>query len=315
MTTYASYLKGLEGRLGRGPTSLRSTDVVVIVDLQCDFVPHAHGAGTPSSFGVRGGEQIVRPVCDLVSTMLKARGSVVCTRDYHPASHASFKKNGGLFPMHCVQGTPGAELVPRLAEAITDSDGSVRDRVHIVFKGMDKTVDSFGAAAYKVENRGCHSAACLVRSGSFRLPCSGHHVHDQAPEFPGLGTVPGSGSANAPPDVGFQPPDNKERLERLPCMKAASRIFVVGLALDFCVVDTANNLATALPHAKVSILLDMCRPAFLDGAFLTPPDAFLKRATRKVTLVSHKRSFPRPRPPSKTRRYGFRSKSPHSPRR
>lgn len=81
MTTYASYLKGLEGRLGRGPTSLRSTDVVVIVDLQRDFVPHAHGAGTPSSFGVRGGEQIVRPVCDLVSTMLKARGSVVCTRD------------------------------------------------------------------------------------------------------------------------------------------------------------------------------------------------------------------------------------------
>lgn len=116
--------------------------------------------------------------------------------------------------MHCVQGTPGAELVPRLAEAITDSDGSVRDRV-----------------------------------------------------------------------------------------------------LDFCVVDTANNLATALPHAKVSILLDMCRPAFLDGAFFTPPDAFLKRATHKVTLVSHKRSFPRPRPPSKTRRYGFRSKSPHSPRR
>ena len=35
---------------------------------------------------------------------------VVATRDWHPPDHGSFAAQGGPWPPHCVQGTPGAEL-------------------------------------------------------------------------------------------------------------------------------------------------------------------------------------------------------------
>jgi nicotinamidase/pyrazinamidase len=45
---------------------------------------------------------------------------VVATRDWHPPDHASFKEQGGPWPPHCVQGTPGAELHPSLAREQVD---------------------------------------------------------------------------------------------------------------------------------------------------------------------------------------------------
>ena len=35
---------------------------------------------------------------------------VVATRDWHPPDHGSFADQGGPWPVHCVAGTPGAEL-------------------------------------------------------------------------------------------------------------------------------------------------------------------------------------------------------------
>ena len=50
---------------------------------------------------------------------------VVATRDWHPADHASFREQGGPWPPHCVQDTPGAELSPALerdrVDAIVDA--------------------------------------------------------------------------------------------------------------------------------------------------------------------------------------------------
>jgi nicotinamidase-related amidase len=39
---------------------------------------------------------------------------IISTQDWHPANHISFKERGGPWPPHCVQGTAGAELHPRL---------------------------------------------------------------------------------------------------------------------------------------------------------------------------------------------------------
>ncbi len=39
---------------------------------------------------------------------------VVATRDWHPLDHCSFEEQGGPWPVHCVQGTKGAELHPAL---------------------------------------------------------------------------------------------------------------------------------------------------------------------------------------------------------
>ena len=39
---------------------------------------------------------------------------VVYTQDWHPPSTPHFAKDGGVWPVHCVAGTAGAELYPRL---------------------------------------------------------------------------------------------------------------------------------------------------------------------------------------------------------
>jgi nicotinamidase/pyrazinamidase len=45
---------------------------------------------------------------------------VVATRDWHPANHASFAEQGGPWPPHCVQGSPGAELYRSLDRSRID---------------------------------------------------------------------------------------------------------------------------------------------------------------------------------------------------
>jgi nicotinamidase/pyrazinamidase len=39
---------------------------------------------------------------------------IYASRDYHPRNHISFKVQGGPWPPHCIQGTPGAKFHPAL---------------------------------------------------------------------------------------------------------------------------------------------------------------------------------------------------------
>jgi nicotinamidase/pyrazinamidase len=88
---------------------------LVVVDLQNDFT--AGGA-----LAVPEGDAIVVHVNDLAAS--DAFDLVVATRDWHPPDHSSFAAQGGPWPPHCVQGTPGAELHPAFdlarVEAVID---------------------------------------------------------------------------------------------------------------------------------------------------------------------------------------------------
>ena len=74
---------------------------LLIIDFQNDFVP---GGALP----VADGDKIAPRVSELVDS--GDFDLVLATRDWHPADHHSFKEQGGPWPPHCVQGTPGAEL-------------------------------------------------------------------------------------------------------------------------------------------------------------------------------------------------------------
>jgi nicotinamidase/pyrazinamidase len=84
---------------------------LVIVDFQNDFTPGG-------ALAVPEGDAIAGRVDEL------ARSGdfdlVVATRDWHPPDHFSFAAQGGPWPPHCVQGTPGAELHPALDRALVD---------------------------------------------------------------------------------------------------------------------------------------------------------------------------------------------------
>lgn len=87
---------------------LDPTTAVVVVDMQHDF------ADPSGSLYVSGGEAIVEPIAALVRDAQQAGASVVYTQDWHPEHTPHFAIDGGIWPVHCVIGTPGAEFVPDL---------------------------------------------------------------------------------------------------------------------------------------------------------------------------------------------------------
>ncbi len=112
---------------------------LILVDLQNDFVP----GGT---LAVAEGDRIIL----LCNALQEKFDLVVATQDWHPPDHASFAVNHPgkspgdvidlaglrqiLWPVHCVQNTPGAAFVP----------GLKTDRIARVFKkGTDPLIDSY----------------------------------------------------------------------------------------------------------------------------------------------------------------------------
>ncbi len=113
---------------------------LIIVDMQNDFCP---GGALP----VPDGDKII-PVINGITGSFDA---VVATQDWHPLDHRSFAKNAGrkpyetvevngiaqtLWPVHCVQGTFGAEFAAGLN--LTDADMILR-------KGTNPDIDSYSA--------------------------------------------------------------------------------------------------------------------------------------------------------------------------
>jgi nicotinamidase/pyrazinamidase len=98
---------------------------LIIVDFQNDFTPGG-------ALAVRDGDAIAGRVDEL------ARSGdfdlVVATRDWHPPDHGSFAAQGGPWPVHCVQGTDGAELHPGLDRALVDV---------VVDKGQDPGTEGY----------------------------------------------------------------------------------------------------------------------------------------------------------------------------
>jgi nicotinamidase/pyrazinamidase len=82
---------------------------LVVVDLQNDFADPA------GSLSVAGGEAVVPIVNGAMWDASEAGALIVATQDWHPESTPHFQKDGGIWPVHCVAGTWGAELHPALA--------------------------------------------------------------------------------------------------------------------------------------------------------------------------------------------------------
>jgi len=92
-------------------TSYGPTTALVVVDVQNDF------ADPSGSLFVRGGEAVVERASDEVRRAVAEGSAVVYTQDWHPPTTPHFAKDGGIWPVHCVAGSWGAELHPRLAVA------------------------------------------------------------------------------------------------------------------------------------------------------------------------------------------------------
>jgi nicotinamidase/pyrazinamidase len=121
--------------------TLRPADALLVIDMQKDFLPGG-------SLTVAGGDEIIAGINALAMRF----EHVILTQDWHPPGHISFASTHGLrpftdtieaaygtqhlWPDHCVQGTPGAEIDPRLA--IPHAELLLR-------KGFRQAIDSYSA--------------------------------------------------------------------------------------------------------------------------------------------------------------------------
>jgi nicotinamidase/pyrazinamidase len=105
------------------------TKALLIIDFQNDFT-------SGGALEVPGGEGIAGPVKALAERI----GLVFATRDWHPPDHASFETEGGPWPVHCVQGTHGAEFHPAMTQIDIDAVVDVgRGRQDQGYSGFEKS--------------------------------------------------------------------------------------------------------------------------------------------------------------------------------
>jgi nicotinamidase/pyrazinamidase len=100
---------------------------LIVVDVQNDFCPGG-------SLAVANGDQVVAPLNKLMKEFLNRGEPVFKTRDWHPAKTKHFADYGGVWPVHCVQNTPGAEFHSGLLDD---------PRITIISKGIDESADGY----------------------------------------------------------------------------------------------------------------------------------------------------------------------------
>lgn len=201
--------------------TLSESDVLIVVDVQNCFLPGG-------SLAVTDGDAVV-PVINALAGKFK---NVVMTQDWHTPGHASFasahpgKKpfetvampygEQVLWPDHCVQGTPGADLSAALAIPAAQL---------VIRKGYHPGIDSY--------------SAFVEADGTTQTGLAGYL---------------------------------KERGMR--------RVFVVGLATDYCVAFTALDAAKA--GFEVSVIEDACRGIDLQGSLAAAWDKMKAAGVHRI---------------------------------
>jgi nicotinamidase/pyrazinamidase len=124
-----------------GDVAVDDKSVLIVVDVQNCFLPGG-------SLEVKNGDQVV----PIINRIAQKFAHVVLTQDWHTPGHISFASahpgktpfeviklpygDQVLWPDHCVQGTPGADI---------SKDIAIPHAELVVRKGFNKSVDSYSA--------------------------------------------------------------------------------------------------------------------------------------------------------------------------
>ncbi|MBU5612355.1 nicotinamidase [Geomonas azotofigens] len=109
---------------------------LLIVDVQLDFCP---GGALP----VPDGDLVVQPLNRYVELFNQRSAPIFASRDWHPERSKHFREQGGIWPTHCVQGTPGADFHPGLKFP----EGTI-----VISKGMSNWDNGYSALQGVTEN-------------------------------------------------------------------------------------------------------------------------------------------------------------------
>lgn len=276
------------------------TDLLMVIDMQNDFVdrpvqykdgkdeltgPLIPGLGKIGAFAVTHGTNIINPILDLVKKCVTNNGKVVFTRDVHPCDHCSFFKADcgdkptihsptGPFPPHCINQSVGSGFVEEIYVYLQDEyqilsnniDDDEQSQISVVFKGCDRNTDSFGAYKYQDDNYG---KARQIKCEPKDLSNTGAFYANNVDYISKAVNNDNFDAVNLLNFNEFKLIKNNFEEEKIKKAKPfeipknIENIYVVGLAGDYCVCDTAMNLKSAYPGKNVSVIYELTRNAFI----------------------------------------------------
>jgi len=281
------------------PVEIKKNDVLIIVDMQNDFVDYQDiknsqsdqiiegtfgGANTlqgPGTFGVTDSKNmIVADFVNVIEKFKKVGADIIATKDYHPVNHCSFNTDGGVYPPHCVWGKDGAKIVKPIIDELENYENS-----KIFYKGFHQGVDSYSAFEYKKYTNkiskicGCEEkigqGGCNTTwTGSFLI--EGVKIGDN-PTDEQMKTF----ISDCTKDEEFYNINNSCKMIRLNTYLQGKipvgNIYVVGLAGDICVLDTAIN-ASKVGYEGVYIISDLIRNAYIpEVGYVNKPKDFAEK--------------------------------------
>ena len=127
---------------------------LIIIDFQYDF------CDPKGSLYVKGAEEAKKGIINYMEKYHQSFNQIIYTRDWHLDKDESFKKNGGIWPDHCVQNSKGAEIDKELY----DNLAKYKIDITIVNKGTVPSHEEYGAfenIKYEDENKKTDINNCL----------------------------------------------------------------------------------------------------------------------------------------------------------
>ncbi len=115
---------------------LKFKKALLVVDVQNDFCPGG-------ALGVPEGDKIIPKINKYIKIFAKNKLPIFFTRDWHPVRTKHFKDLGGVWPVHCIQNSRGAQFHPKL---------KLPKEATLLYKGMDPQVDAYSAFQAEATN-------------------------------------------------------------------------------------------------------------------------------------------------------------------
>lgn len=254
----------LEGSLTMN-VSPTNTASLMVIDMQRDFIlpppgsPAAAARGNFGRFSVGNGIDMLPELVSFIEKNQAKFSKIIFTRDNHPAKHCSFGEEGGPFPAHCIINHIGSALHPKIVSVARKCKN-----MDVIFKGCHNEVDSFGAMMYEddayLKRRELGKCkANHAHTGGFYLKNKDKNLSD----FPFENVVQQNNKdtsfntnkyktatyANIEDELG----DAFKASDLFPGQTSGTHtVFVVGLAADYCVKDTAMNIAKSLTNGMLN---------------------------------------------------------------
>jgi len=110
-------------------SSLRSSKALLVVDVQNDFCPGG-------ALGIHEGDRIIPILNRYIKYFERENWPIFLTRDWHPQVTKHFEQFGGVWPIHCIEGSYGAQFHPKL---------ELPKEALVISKGIGPEEDSYSA--------------------------------------------------------------------------------------------------------------------------------------------------------------------------